>query len=49
MTNEKQTQAHRTHNHRVIDPEEFKIRNVAYTLAHDLVRCEDGFFGWIAR
>lgn len=40
---------HRAHAHRVIDPEELQLRNVAYTLTHDLVRCQDGFYGWIKK
>lgn len=46
----KNHEQHRKHNHEVIDPEVFKIRNVPFTQTHDLVRCaEDKFFGWILK
>jgi len=41
---------HRGHEHKVVAPEELLLRNVAYTLTHDLVRCQDdGFYGWIEK
>lgn len=44
----KNNNRHREHNH-VIETEKWKLRNVAYTQTHDLIRCEDGFFGWLIK
>ena len=40
--------AHRTHNKRIVT-DEYSPRNVAYTITHELVRCECNWFGWIPK
>lgn len=49
MSSAKQRNAHRSHRHRVVT-DQYRLRNVAFTVTHDLVRCDDdAFFGWIER
>lgn len=44
----KNNERHRQHNHRIESTDH--IKNVPYTLTHDLVRCfDDGFFGWLIK
>lgn len=45
----KNHEQHRNHSH-VIETDKWNLRNVAFVLTHDLVRCqEDTFFGWISK
>lgn len=40
--------AHAKHSKRIVT-EVYKLRNVAYTVTHELVRCDCGWFGWITK
>ena len=38
---------HKLHAHERLSTDH--IKNVPYLLTHDLIRCEDGFYGWVTK